>query len=388
MLKHLLFLSFLSFLIIKANAQYVGTISYSDTASAQGYINFDITATGIDHIEFSAGRSETKTTYTASEIVGFEFYYNDNHEHLYKYQSVNISSTTRKFNVFLLVLYEGNFKILKMERKLSSSYYIFDCNGELTLLEKQHNQFRNVLAQYADSCEFASKYISHTKLNTKSLIKFGQRYDLCRFKSGYSGKSKTSYFISGGFQINHINIADPGYVLEDFSHKTLKSAISPVIGIGIDIPLTKKGTLALTSSLNYYKTVIYDGYDVNNQIKELIFNQHTLEIPASLNIRFSPGKTYMFLSAGPAVQIHLENEIREHIQQFTNNNLSLNNTYFSPYSFKNLCISVNLAGGLAFKVSNHLKSDVSVLYNSTLSEKHDLSSYILGFKLRIYLLHI
>ena len=200
--------------------------------------------------------------------------------------------------------------------------------------------------------------------------------------------SKTSYFISGGFQMNHINIADPGYVLEDFSHKTLKSAISPVIGIGIDIPLTKKGTLALTSSFNYYKTAIYDGYDENNLIKELIFNQHTLEIPASLKFRFSPGKTSMFLSAGPAVQIHLENEIREHIQEFTNNNLSLNNSYFSPYSFNNLCISVNLAGGLAFKVSNRLKSDFSIFYNSTLSEKHDLSSYILGFKLRLYLLHI
>ena len=193
MLKHILFLSFLSFLITKANAQYVGTISYSDTASAQGYINFDITSTGIDHIEFSAGRSEIKTTYTASEIVGFEFYYNDNHEHLYKYQSVNISNTTRKYNVFLLVLYEGNFKILKMERKLSSSYYIFDRNGKLTLLEKQHNQFKDVLAEYADSCEFSSKYISHTKLNTKSLLKFGQRYDSCRFMSAYSGKPQ--YFI-------------------------------------------------------------------------------------------------------------------------------------------------------------------------------------------------
>ena len=96
----------------------------------------------------------------------------------------------------------------------------------------------------------------------------------------------------------------------------------------------------------------------------------------------------MFLSAGPAVQIHLENEFRKHIQELTNNNLTLINTYSSPYSFNNLGVSVNLAGGLAFKLSNHLKSDVSVYYNSTLSEKHVLNSYILGFKLRIYLLQI
>ena len=58
----------------------------------------------------------------------------------------------------------------------------------------------------------------------------------------------------------------------------------------MEIPLTNKGTLALTTSFNYYKTAIYDGFNEYDRIKELIFNQHTLEIPASLKFTFSPGK--------------------------------------------------------------------------------------------------